>query len=359
MRCSHQRSRGRLALALGLAVAATSCTDAIAPAALFDIPVVPEAPPSTEILGGTASIEAAAGLLDRLEAEGRLHEFDPVARDMIREAARGAAPALAPSYSTTDGAIAGPYDLDGETYYEQYGEMYPASGRPAVILQQKTTGVLEPGFAQVTAVFQYEGHNATQTTSWTVSDLHTGTVLRHQPHTTFGSKVDHFFGFIRYFSGTARIFDLPQCNLLLEADSMHEAWWNGWWEFADEGTAGTNGILGIRIVRSKKGTDRTSSAIEPAMSLRCETHIEECEAEYDDDDDEEENWSDGLDRSRGSTRDASLGLAPTGPARYSCDGFGDEETCTICQQWFTIWRTKIVAEWWECWEGSGGECLMT
>ena len=355
---SEHRSGWRGPLVLALVGTLASCTDG--PSAITRPADAVPLPPGAEILGGRASIEAAAATLDSLEKEGRLDEIDPEARKLIREASRHVTRTIAPAYTTGDGSsITGPYDINGETFYEEGGEYYPPAGRPAVILQQKTTGVLKPGYAEVTAVFQYEGHNATQKTTWTISDLRTGVVLRERPLTTFGSKVDHFFGWIRFFSGTEKIYNLPKCNTTLTAESYHEAWWNGWWDFADEGSAGTNLILGIKIVREKQGTVNTTSAISPAMSLRCQTYItEDCDEEDDTTDDED--GTDGLDRSVGSAEsDALRSLTPTGTARYACDGgggFGDENGCTVCQQWFTMYRDKIIAEWWECHEASADEC---
>jgi hypothetical protein len=318
-------------------------------------------PPSTEYLGGMASLEAAARTLDHLEREGRLHEVDPEAISLVRQARDDAAPELIPAYLTGDGStITGPYEMNGGTFYAEGGEFYPSSERPAVILQQKTTGVLTPGYAEVTAVFQYEGHGATQRNQWEVRDLGTGAVIREQQRMPFGSKNDGFGGWIRFFAGTAKIFNLPKCDITLTADTEHEAWWNGWWEFTNEGNAGTNGIFGIRIVRAKKGTDYTSSALAPAMTLRCWRYIEDdCDSD-DDDPNDDDGGTDGLDRSIGSAEDGALrSMTPTGGPRYSCadgGGFDDENGCTVCQQWYTIYRNKIVAEWWECHEATAAEC---
>ena len=357
---SDHRSGWRWALALASAGTLAACSDAAPVTSPTPEPALAPAP-STEYLEGRASLEAAASTLDYLEREGRLGEIDPAARDLIRLANRDASPALIPAY-LTDGSstISGPFDINGITFYEEGGEYYPPANRPAVILQQQTTGVLKPGYGEVTAVFQYEGHNATQEIDWRVTDLATGSVIRSMQVKPFGGRKDGFGGWIRYFSGTQKIYDLPKCDITLSAESQHEAWWNGWWEFADEGTASTTGIFGIRIVRQKKDPDYASSALAPAMTLRCWSYIhDDCDSD-DDSTDDDDSGTDGLDRSVGGTESGTLrSLSPSGGARSSCSGsggFDDENACTVCQQWYTIYRSKIVAEWWECHEASADEC---
>lgn len=353
------RTTAGAGVAIALAIALTSCQDGVAPSERFSDTDRPPPPALDHVLGGDAALEALAALIAEMRSHGRLDEVPEEAHNVLasQALARGPRTALVPSASLStlpmEEGLSGPYVINGVTYYEKGGVLYPQYGTPASIMNPYTTGILAPGYAKVSSGFEFTGDKATQSLTWKVTNPRTGVVIRSAKHNPFGSATGT--GTFKRFVGHVEIFDLPPCDIALSGGAAHSAWNSAGW-ILDNITINSVPVVGVTIRVGTFGKVNASSGLYPEKQILCTQPPDECE-----DDDDHDGGTDYLDQSVGSTRDGALhSWAPTSSPRFSCGGdgggFGDEPGCTVCQQWFTVYYGKIIAEWWECHEGTGNEC---
>ena len=208
--------------------------------------------------------------------------------------------------------------VDGTEYYVIDGNYYPLEGEAAQIWNPVTKGEVWPYGGVIRASFDFKGHGATQSTTWSLTKLSSGARIAGETTSNYGSHTGLALSpFRKTYSGEIAIAHPYECDLRLAASTTHSAWW-----------------VGVAVVGSKPYVSPGIHGLTPAASAMKEM-IRECGSTTDDGD-------------------------PGGDG--GCDGDVCDEpdpTCTSCQEWlyYSISGEYLYNEW-ECEQRSGSFCTI-
>ena len=206
-------------------------------------------------------------------------------------------------------------EYDSDYYVWSGGQSYAPAHKQAKIynLIAQASRVGGDGPVDVIVTFKFDGHEASNDASWTLSRSN-GDAIRSRPYGSFGSQTDPFLNMTvfaaRGWAAKSSEYEVG-CDVKVVGSTRPKAWYMGKWD-----------IDGVSVGVNPAG---------PAGSLNL-THGKKGEVEA----------STGL--------DTQFTCPPPG------DGYGGDADCYACQQWFYRLESGRVIEWWECSQTDPSEC---